>query len=85
MATQVANLSTTHSQNRCTQEGENAPPFQWMSEMQKAFNQMNVLMAADVLCAYSDHNKPVHIFTDASDCQLGACIMQECTSVAYYS
>jgi hypothetical protein len=48
-------------------KGEKPPPFQWTSEMQKAFDQMKTIMAADVLCAYPDHNKPFQIFTDASD------------------
>jgi hypothetical protein len=66
-------------------KSEKSPPFQWTSEMQKTLNQMKALMAADVLCAYPDHNKPLHIFTDASDYQLGACIIKEGKPVAYYS
>jgi hypothetical protein len=49
------------------QMGEKHPPFQWTSEVQKAFDQMKALMAADILCAYPNHNKPFYIHTDASN------------------
>ena len=42
-------------------------------------------MAANALAAYLDHNKRFDIYTEASDFQLGACIIQEGRPVAYFS
>ncbi len=42
-------------------------------------------MVADTLAAYPDLNKWFDVYTDASDFQLGACIVQEGHPVAYFS
>jgi hypothetical protein len=59
-------------------------PIKWTNEMQKAFDKMRLLMAADALAAYTDHNKLFDLYTDASDLQLGACIIQERRLAAYF-
>ncbi len=54
--------------------------------MQKAFDKMHcLLMAANALAAYPNPNKQFNIYTDASDFQLGACIIQEGRPAAYSS
>jgi hypothetical protein len=59
--------------------------IKWTDEMQQAFDKLHLLMAANALAAYPDHNnnKRFDIYTDASDFQLGACIIQEGRPVAY--
>ncbi len=52
--------------------------------MQKALDKMQFLMAANALAAYPNHNKRFNVYTDASDFQLGACIIQEGRPVAYF-
>jgi hypothetical protein len=60
-------------------------PNKWTDEMQQAFDKKCLLMAANALAAYLDHNKQFDVYTDASDFQLGTCIIQEGRPVAYFS
>jgi hypothetical protein len=52
--------------------------------MQKAFDKMRLLMAANALAAYPNHNKRFDMYTDASEFRLGACFIQEGRPVAYF-
>jgi hypothetical protein len=49
------------------------------------FNKMLFLLAANALAAYPAHSKQFDVYTDASDFQLGACIIQEGRLVANFS
>ncbi len=60
-------------------------PIKWTDEMQKVFDKMHLLMAANALAAYLDHNNWFNVYTDDSDFHLGACIIQEGRPVAFFS
>jgi hypothetical protein len=42
-------------------------PIKWTNDMQQAFDKMRLLMTADALAAYPNHNKQFNIYTDAAD------------------
>jgi len=59
--------------------------FEWLPTHQLAFDKIKKVIEAEVLLSYPDFDKPFHIYTDASDHQLGAVIMQDKKPLAFYS
>ena len=59
--------------------------FEWKEEHERSFQEIKALLVSEGLQKYPDHNKPFEIYTDASEYQLRACIMQEGQPMAYYS
>ena len=60
-------------------------PFEWSSTKQRAFEEMKAIIASNCYNQYVDLNEPIEIYTDASDYQLGAAIIQNGQPIAYYS
>ena len=59
--------------------------YKWGQEQQKAFDEIKSVMSKETLLAFPDFSKEFHIYTDASDYQMGAVIMQEDKPIAFYS
>jgi hypothetical protein len=61
--------------------------FEWHSSHQQAFDKIKKVIGTEVIPCYPDFNKPdaFHLYTDASDHQLGAVIMQDKKPIAFYS
>ncbi|MGH7974544.1 MAG: RNase H-like domain-containing protein, partial [bacterium] len=63
----------------------NSLRWKWTPEMQDAFDQIKAIISKKVLLSYPDFSKPFKVYTDASNEQLGAVIIQEKTPLAFYS
>ena len=46
---------------------------------------MKMILVHDCINAYPDYSKPFNIYTNASECQFGAAIIQEGCPIAYFS
>ena len=57
----------------------------WINKHEQAFIEMKAIITAEAINAIPDYSKPFHIYTDASDYQLGAAIIQKGKLIAYYS
>ena len=60
-------------------------PWKWTEEQQQAFNEVKKVISKETLLTFPDFNKEFHIFTDASDFQLGSVISQENKPIAFCS
>jgi hypothetical protein len=57
----------------------------WTAACQSSFEQVKALLAQEAFLQFPDHNKPFHIYTDASDFQLGSVILQDGKPIAFFS
>jgi RNase H-like domain found in reverse transcriptase len=60
-------------------------PFKWTEQCQKSFEDITKIVAQEVLLNYPNFSIPFNIYTDASEKQLGAVIMQNNRPIAFYS
>lgn len=62
-----------------------AKPFTWSPQLQTAFDAVKVALAATVRLAFPESGKPFQVYTDASQLQLGAVIMQHQRPLVFWS
>ena len=59
--------------------------FKWGPEEQKAFMEAKEMLKKEALLAFPDFEKPFHLYTDASDRQLGATVVQDGKPLGFYT
>ena len=60
-------------------------PWKWEAEQQEAFEKIKEVISQETLLTFPRFDIPFHVYTDASNKQLGAVIMQEGKPLAFYS
>ena len=68
-----------------TELASKTKPFKWGDAQDKAFRHIKKVICRETLLSYPDFNEPFEIYTDASNYQLGAVIMQKGKPLAFYS
>ena len=63
----------------------NKQKWKWEKEETKAFEEDKKIISKETMLTFPDFTKTFHIYTDASDYQLGAVIMQDDKPLAFYS
>ena len=61
-----------------------AAMWTWGKEQQKAFLEIKDMVTREAMLAYPDFSKKFHIYSNASDYQLGGVIMQDDKPLAFY-
>jgi hypothetical protein len=64
---------------------KNTKSWTWGKEQQAAFDEAKRVIAREAVLAFPDFSKEFHVWTDASDYQLGAVIIQDDKPIAFYS
>jgi hypothetical protein len=59
--------------------------FEWNSSHQQTFDKIKKFIGTEVLLCYPDFNMRFHLYTDTSDHQLEAVIMQDKKPITFYS
>ena len=59
--------------------------FKWGPEEQKAFMEAKEMLKKEALLSFPDFEKPFHLYTDASDRQLGATVVQDGKPLGFYT
>jgi transposase InsO family protein len=59
--------------------------FKWTEEHQAAFETMKALVGKEVMLSFPNYNERFQLYTDASDLQLGAVLMQGKKTLAFFS